>query len=69
MLNLLVTWQEFFKIERSPNFTDAFTGIARSGNVVQEIIQEIGNRVIVECFDPFIDHHFHLPIGLSQQTL
>ena len=66
MLDLLIARQQFREIERGADFTDTLTGVARASNVVQKIIQKIGDRMFVEGLDSFINHQFDLPVRLSQ---
>ena len=66
MLDLLIARQQFREIERGADFTDTLTGVARARNVIQKIIQKIGDRMFVEGLDAFINHQFDLPVRLSQ---
>ena len=69
LLYLLVARQQLGKVERGADFADALAGRAGPCHVIQQVVQEIVDRVLVERIDTFVDHELDLPVRLCQQAL
>ncbi len=69
MLDLFVARQQFGKIKRSTNLADTLAGCRRTGYVVQEVVEEIVDRVPVERLDTLVNDAFDLPVALAEKTL
>ena len=69
MFDLFVAGQQLGKIERGTNLADALAGVARTSDVIKQVVQEIGDGMIVESLCAFVDHQFYLPVRLPEQAL
>ncbi len=68
MLHLLIARQQFGEVERRTDLTDALAGRAGPRNVIQQVVQEIVDRVLVERLDALVDDELDLPVRLRQQA-
>ena len=69
MLHLFVTRQQLSQVERRANFANTLTGGAGTRDVIQEIVQQVVNRMRVVNLQAAIDDVLDLPVALSQQAL
>src|SRR5690606_15038269 len=69
VLHLLVARQQLRQVEGRAYLPDALAGRARARDVVEEIVQQVGDGMLVESLGPFVDQELDAAVGLPEQPL
>ena len=65
---MLVARQNFGEIEGSPNLADARACIAGTRDVIEQVVEQIGYRMLVEGRRAEIDHVLQLAVDLAEEA-